>query len=94
MKSEIDLETKILPLLTQETAKLIEQSQEKLSRLNWHQGEGNLDRDFSILSKECCEKAFLKVNDFKDLELEVKIPDLKLIFTLNKKRIEKKFLKV
>ena len=90
MKSEIDLETKILPSLTQETAKLIEQSQEKLSRLNWHQGEGNLDRDFSILSKECCEKAFLKVNDFKDLELEVKIPDLKLIFTLNKKRIEKK----
>ena len=61
MKLEIDLEKKILPFLTQETAKLIEQSREKLSKLNWHQGEGNLDRDFSKLSKECCEKAFLKL---------------------------------
>jgi len=93
-KKDIDIEQiieeNLLPLLTQETCKILNQSQTELSKINWSSGESNLDKGFSELSRKCCIKAFNKINRFKELKLEVDIPDLKLTFITKNKKIKRK----
>ena len=54
-KKDIDIEQiieeNLLPLLTQETCKILNQSQTELSKINWSSGESNLDKGFSELSR-------------------------------------------
>ena len=84
------IEDEILPKLTQETCKLLNLKKKELSELSWQSGESNTDTDFSNLSKECCIIAFKNINQIKELDLEISIPDLKLKFKYKKKIINKK----
>tara|TARA_B110000881_G_scaffold207145_1_gene211106 strand:+ start:138 stop:629 length:492 start_codon:yes stop_codon:yes gene_type:complete len=90
MNIEQKIEDEILPKLTQETCKLLNQKKKELSELSWQIGESNTDTDFSNLSKECCNIAFKNINKINELSLEISIPDLKLKFIYKKKIINKK----
>ena len=90
MNIEQKIEDEILPKLTQETCKLLNLKKKDLSELNWQTGESNLDTDFSNLAKKCCESAFKKINEIKELSLKIDITDLKLKFKYKKKIINKK----
>lgn len=84
------IEEDILPLLTQETCRLLNNEQEALSEISWTSNEANLDKDFSELAKKCCETAFSKIVQVNALELEVNTPDLELTFRARDRVIQKK----
>ena len=87
---EAEIEDNILPNLTWETCKILNNSHNKLKSLAWSEGENNKDMPFSKLAKECCLEAFLKINKIDDLKLSIDIPDLKLNFQFEKKNNKKK----
>lgn len=87
---EAEIEDNILPNLTWETCKILNNSHNKLKSLAWSEGENNKDMPFSKLAKECCLEAFLKINKIDDLKLSIDIPDLKLNFEFEKNTIKKK----
>ena len=77
LKQEIN---RLMPKITRLTASKIKDSQDQLNQISWHKGESNTDLEFSELAKEKCIESFNEINTNKNLSLEVKVPDLLLIF--------------
>lgn len=74
--------------LTQITAQILENEQNKLREIKWTNGESNLDTEYSLLASDCCKKAFIKLKknnkNLKRIKLDVNIPDLICVFSNNK----------
>lgn len=74
----------IVYLLCIETVKILETQQEKLHSIKWTDGESNLDSEYSKLSCECCEKAWIiiqqKYKDLSNINIKCNIPDINIIF--------------
>ena len=80
----------LMPKLTQYTCKELELNKTLLNNINWSSGESNLDMEFSGVAKKCCKEAFKKCNLKTSLKLDVRTPDLNLIFSESQYIIKKK----
>lgn len=82
-------------ILANETAKELNESQDKLNNIKWNIGEANLDFEYSQLACSICENVWNKIKDYyyvyKDISIKFYIPDINLQITLpNNKIIIKK----
>lgn len=68
-----------------ETTKLLIQKQDDLKKINWTNGEANIDTEYSTLSCQCCTVAWdtLKQNDptYQGINITCTIPDINILMT-------------
>ena len=78
------------------TSRLINNKIDELGKIEWTNGESNLDSGYSKLACNCCEEAWneyiLKYKEFRRIRIKCTIPDINIIFEYpdKKKTIEKK----
>ena len=80
----------LMPKLTQHTCKELEEKKTALKNIRWSSGESNLDMEFSGVAKKCCKEAFKKCNLKTSVKLDVRPPNLNLIFSESQNIIKKK----
>lgn len=92
-KKDVLLWEKICMPLTQHTAKILLSKQKELEKIRWTDSEANIDSEFSKLACECCKEAYneikKKYTEFNDVNIQVKIPDINIIFLKDENIITK-----
>ncbi len=78
----------LMPQLTKETAKKLQESQEDLQQCKWTEGESNTDTDFSKLAGGKAKKSFEEIITLNSLfshkiNIEIDNPDIKIYFKLS-----------
>ncbi|WP_017292499.1 hypothetical protein [Geminocystis herdmanii] len=78
----------LMPQLTRETAKKLQESQLDLRQCKWAEGESNIDTDFSKLAGEKAKESFqkmIKLNPIfnQKINIEISNPDIKINFKLS-----------
>jgi len=90
---DILLWEKICMPLTQNTAKKLLTKQKELEKIKWTDSEANIDSEFSKLACECCSEAYVEIKkkyiEFTDINIQVKIPDINIIFLKDENIITK-----
>lgn len=81
------LDNTLMPKLVQETAKLLNQSQDQLKQIQWTVGEANTDKQFSLLAGQKAQQAFNEVHSQSQSNFPIAIqtttPDLKIKFIVH-----------
>ena len=77
------------------TSRLINNKIDELGKIEWTNGESNLDSGYSKLACNCCEEAWneyiLKYKEFRGIRIKCTIPDINIVFEYpNKKKIIEK----
>jgi hypothetical protein len=79
------LDNILMPKLVQETAKILNQSQDELKQIQWTIGEANTDKQFSLLAGKKAQEAFKKVHSQSNFSITIQTttPDLKIKFIVH-----------
>jgi len=68
-----------------ETARLLQNEQEKLQQITWSSGESNLDTEYSSLACSCCTNAWNTIKEkhvnYTNVNISCSIPDINIMFT-------------
>ena len=67
--------------------------QARLDQCTWTSGESNLESDFARLAGECCQISWEEMKKNKELQnivVKANLPDISLVFTKGKEKIERK----
>ena len=95
IKQLTDITDNIVYSLAIETAKLLIQKQDELNKINWTNGEANLDIEYSLLTCQCCcdvwNNIITKTNcEYDGITIECNTPDVSITFIYPNSKIIKK----
>jgi len=76
-----------------ETTKILNNSQYKLQRITWNNGEANIDTEYSELACDCCRMAWetikKKYTEYSEIDIYCIKPDINITFTYSDGRTTK-----
>ena len=74
----------VVYILSIETTKILIENQEALQKIQWTNGESNIDMEYSLLACDCCEKAWDNLKEdypeYLDVIIKCSAPDIKIDF--------------
>ena len=76
-----------------ETTKLLNQSQDKLEKIIWTNGEANIDTEYSELACSCCRDGWERMKqrnvEYSNIDIRCEIPDINISFIYPNGEVEK-----
>lgn len=84
LSNTIKVPNKIVYELCIETCRILQDQQDILKKINWTNGEANIDTEYSELVCECCRAGWLvikqKYKEYNKTNIICKIPDINITF--------------
>jgi hypothetical protein len=76
-----------------ETTKLLNQTQDKLAKISWTNGEANIDTEYSELACSCCRDGWEIMKqtnmEYSNIDIQCEIPDINISFIYPNGEVEK-----